>query len=180
MQGLTHLNLSNNPRISDIGTLGLSLENPASNSVLEMKELMYKKNKIPLGSRQENEIRLAGLRREIMTESLLEDGMLESGLFLLSRLQELNLSLTSVSSLTLKLGVNAPDLRSFCLDNCSAIDDSGLYDFAIRHSHLEKLQLGSTRVTDTGLISCLSCLPRLVHLDISSCQDVTSAGELFN
>ena len=176
MRGLTHLNLSNNPRITDIGTLGLSLDNPAASSVLEIKDLLGRKQRIQLGSRQEQEIRLRSLRQEIAAESLLEDGRLEAGLYLLPRLLHLDLSLTGVSSLTLKLGINAPDLRSLGLQNCPAVEDSGFYDFAIQHSHLEKLLLGSTPITDTGLISCLSCLPRLVHLDISACQEISSAG----
>ena len=180
MKFLTHLNLSNNRRISDVGTLGLNSSNPASNSTSELKEAMRRNNKIILGSREEKEIRLVSLRREILAESLLEDGVLESGLYLLNRLEELDLSLTSVSSLTLKLGVNAPDLRRFSVTNCpGAVDDTGLYDFAIRHPHLERLELGSTPVSDTALISCLSCLPRLVHLDISACLEVTSAGERY-
>jgi len=178
MPDLIHLNLSNNPGISDVGTLGLILEDTASiNSVLEVKDTLQRHNKIAMGTKHENEIRLLSLRREMMVESLVEAGKPECGLFLLTKLLHLNLSMTSVSSLTLKLAINSPDLRSFNLGhNSSAVDDDGLYDFSIRHSHLEKLELGYTPISDTGLISCLSCLPRLVHLDISSCQEVTNAG----
>jgi len=177
MQQLTHLNLSNNPRISDIGVFGLASDGPSSDSVLEMRQMMQQKNIIPLGSKEEKKILMTNLRREVVTESLLEEGKLDAGLFLLTRLQDLDLSLTSVSSLTLKMGINAPDLRRLSIDNCpTAVEGSALHDFAVRHSHLERLELGATPITDTGLISCLSCLPRLIHLDISACQDVTSAG----
>ena len=177
MTQLTHLDLSNNPRVTDMGALGLCSLNPASSSLLEMKEIMHKKKKVALGSKEERELRLASLRREIVAESLLEEGEPESGLFLLTKLLDLNLSATSISSLTLKLGVNAPDLRNFNVGLCpDAVDDTGLYDFAIRHSHLERLTLANTPATDTGLISCLSCLPRLIYLDMSSCQTITSAG----
>ena len=178
MQQLTHLNLSNNKRISDFGASGLAADNPSSNSVLEIKQIMQQKNIIPLGSKEEKNILMSNLRREVIAESLLEQGKLESGLFLLTRLEDLNLGLTSISSLTLKLAINAPDLRRFSIENCpAAVEDAALHDFATRHSHLERLELGATPTTDTGLISCISCLPRLVHLDLSACQEITSAGQ---
>ena len=177
MPDLSHLNLSNNQGITDAGTLGLNLEDSLPpNSVLELKDSQRRHRKIPLGLKQEKELHLAGLRREILAESLVESGQSSSGLFRLDKLVSLNLSHTSVTNLTLKLAIDSPDLRSLNVGGSAAVEDDGLYEFAIRHPCLEKLELGSTGLTDTALISGLSCLPRLAYLDLSSCQQVTNAG----
>ena len=153
MQQLVALNLSDNPRLTDRGTLGFSPDDQST---------VTESNTTDTAVFDDEKMHSASVARY--------------GLFLLVHLRDLNLSRTSISSLTLKRGVNAPDLRKLSLQSCVAADDEGLYELAIRHPRLEMLHLGQTGVSDTGLISCLSCLPRLVHLDISSCQEVTSAG----
>jgi len=101
---------------------------------------------------------------------------MDSGLHLLKNLKELDLSQTCISGLSLKLGITSPDLRKLNIENCAEISDSALYDFAIRHPRLEELSIGSTSVSDTSLISCLSCLPRLVSLNVASCKNLSNAG----
>jgi len=98
------------------------------------------------------------------------------GLSLLDRLVSLDLSFTAVSKRTLQSGIAAPDLRHLSLNQCSRVEDGGLYRLAARHPRLERLELRSCLLSDTGLVSGLSCLPRLVYLDLCSCGYITSTG----
>ncbi len=136
MRGLTHLNLANNPLLSDRGAVGASSD--------EAEELSP-------------------------PDSL-------SGLRLLDRLLSLDLSFTAVSARTLQSGIAAPDLRQLSLNQCSRVEDGGLYRLAARHPRLERLELRSCPLSDTGLVSGLSCLPRLVYLDLCSCMYISSTG----
>jgi hypothetical protein len=99
-----------------------------------------------------------------------------SGLRLLDRLLSLDLSATAVSTRTLQCGIAAPDLRQLSLNQCSRVEDGGLYRLAARHPRLERLELRSCPLSDTGLVSGLSCLPRLVFLDLGSCMYISSTG----
>jgi hypothetical protein len=137
MRGLTHLNLANNPLLSDRGAVGGS-------SCDEAEELSP-------------------------PDSL-------SGLRLLDRLLSLDLSATAVSARTLQCGIAAPDLRQLSLNQCARVEDGGLYRLAARHPRLERLELRSCPLSDTGLVSGLSCLPRLVYLDLGSCMYISSTG----
>jgi hypothetical protein len=141
MRGLTHLNLANNPLLSDRGAVG-------GNSCDEAEELSP-------------------------PDSL-------SGLRLLDRLLSLDLSLTAVSTRTLQRGIAAPDLRQLSLNQCSRVEDGGLYRLAARHPRLERLELRSCPLSDTGLVSGLSCLPRLVFLDLGSCMYISSTGTVVS
>ncbi len=136
MRGLTHLNLANNPLLSDRGAVGASCD--------EAEELPP-------------------------PDSL-------SGLRLLDRLLSLDLSATAVSTRTLQSGIVAPDLRQLSLNQCARVEDGGLYRLAARHPRLERLELRSCPLSDTGLVSGLSCLPRLVYLDLGSCMYISSTG----
>ena len=102
----------------------------------------------------------------------------KSGLANLKKLTYLDLSGTSVTSLTLSLGLASPDLRYLGLANCKGklISDIGLHEAALKHPRLSSLSLKSSCVTDIGLLSCISCLPRLVYLDIRHCVALTSPG----
>jgi hypothetical protein len=136
MRGLTHLNLANNPQLSDRGAVGAICD--------EAEELSP-------------------------SDSL-------SGLRLLDRLISLDLSFTAVSTRTLRSGIAAPDLRQLSLNQCARVEDGGLYRLAARHPRLERLELRSCPLSDTGLVSGLSCLPRLVYLDLGSCMYISSTG----
>ena len=48
---LEHLDLSGNPGVSDIGTLGLQDDSPITSSITGLKELIAKDGKIILGSK---------------------------------------------------------------------------------------------------------------------------------
>jgi hypothetical protein len=146
MRALTHLNLANNPRLSDGG---------AATSI--------------------QEIAVAGqLGADILP--LIKAPVNRGGLALLDRLVSLDLSCTAVSTSTLRSGIAAPDLRQLSLNQCTKVEDGGLYQLAAHHPRLERLELRSCLLTDTGLVSGLSCLPRLVHLDLSSCNNISSTG----
>ena len=138
MRGLTHLNLANNPLLSDRGAVGGSSSEEPEDHTTDP----------PLDS-------LSGLR-------------------LLDRLLSLDLSATAVSTRTLQSGIAAPDLRQLSLNQCARVEDGGLYRLAARHPRLERLELRSCPLSDTGLVSGLSCLPRLVFLDLGSCMYISS------
>jgi hypothetical protein len=150
MTGLTHLNLSNNPLLSDSGGVGPKENLPASET-------------LGINSPASN--------------SATDSGLCRSGLKLLNRLVSLDLSSTGIAERTLKEGIAAPDLRHLRLNQCRRVEDSGLYQMAVHHPRLERLELRSCVLTDTGLVSSLSCLPRLVFLDLGSCGCVTSSGD---
>jgi hypothetical protein len=139
MRGLTHLNLANNPLLSDRGAVGgASCDEPEDHT-------------------------------EAPPDSLF-------GLRLLDRLLSLDLSATAMSTRTLQSGIAAPDLRQLSLNQCARVEDGGLYRLAARHPRLERLELRSCPLSDTGLVSGLSCLPRLVFLDLGSCMYISSTG----
>ena len=48
---LEHLDLSGNPGVTDIGTLGLQEDNPVTSSIIGLKDLIAKDGKIILGSK---------------------------------------------------------------------------------------------------------------------------------
>ena len=102
----------------------------------------------------------------------------KSGLANLSRLRYIDLGGTGVTSLTLSLGLSSPDLRHLGLASCKGklISDIGLHEAALKHPRLSSLCLRSSCVTDVGLLSCISCLPRLIHLDVRQCLALTSPG----
>jgi len=177
---LVHLDLAGNPGVSDIGTLGLQEDNPITSSFMGMKEVIAKDGKIILGSKHEMEIMLEARRQKFAVEVLNKSKGLEvkSGLANLTKLRYLDLGGTGVTSLTLSLGLNSPDLRHLGLAGCRGklITDIGLHEAALRHPRLSSLCLKSSCVTDVGLLSCISCLPRLVYLDVRQCLALTSPG----
>eukprot|EP00092_Neocalanus_flemingeri_P021829 GFUD01023681.1.p1 GENE.GFUD01023681.1~~GFUD01023681.1.p1 ORF type:complete len:828 (-),score=147.39 GFUD01023681.1:215-2626(-) len=177
---LEYLDLSGNPGVSDIGTLGLQEDNPIDSSIIGLKELIAKEKKIMIGSRHENEIMLDARRQKFAVEILNQSTGLEvkAGLANLTRLRHLDLGGTGVTSLTLSLGLSSPDLRHLGLGGCRGklISDIGLHEAALRHPRLSSLCLKSSCVTDVGLLSCISCLPRLIYLDVRQCLALTSPG----
>ena len=159
MRGLTHLNLASNPLLSDAGTVGTE-ENAATSD---------------LKSTEETE---SGQQEGVPATLKASPEERRGGLVLLDRLVSLDLSSTAVSERTLCAGIASPDLRHLSLNHCSRVEDGGLYQLAVRHPRLERLELRSCLLSDTGLVSSLSCLPRLVYLDLGSCGYVTSSGNL--
>eukprot|EP00090_Calanus_glacialis_P015794 TRINITY_DN24879_c0_g1_i1.p1 TRINITY_DN24879_c0_g1~~TRINITY_DN24879_c0_g1_i1.p1 ORF type:complete len:778 (-),score=134.70 TRINITY_DN24879_c0_g1_i1:603-2936(-) len=177
---LEHLDLSGNPGVTDIGTLGLQEDNPIATSMIGLKDLIAKDGKIILGSKHEIEIMLDARRQKFAIDILSKSNDLEvkSGLANLSRLRYIDLGGTAVTSLTLSLGLSSPDLRHLGLASCKGklISDIGLHEAALKHPRLSSLCLRSSCVTDVGLLSCISCLPRLIHLDVRQCLALTSPG----
>jgi len=177
---LEHLDLSGNPGISDIGALGVEPDNPIASSIIGLKEQIAKDGKVILGSKHEIEIMFDARRHKLAAEAVRKSKDLEmkSGLANLTRLRYIDLGGTGITSLTLSLGLSSPDLRHLGLANCKGklISDIGLHEAAIKHPRLSSLCLKSSCVTDIGLLSCISCLPRLVHLDVRQCLGLTSPG----
>ena len=95
----------------------------------------------------------------------------------LKRLTHLDLSGTSISSLTLSHGLDSPDLRYLAASDCRGglISDQGIVEACRKHRRLSDLRLASSCVTDLGLVSCVSSLPRLTSLDLRRCLGVTSS-----
>lgn len=159
MRGLTHLNLANNPSLSDAGAVGADLYQPAGGSLTVAAAVAAQADSSGVEGGENGGLAVG-----------------PSGLSLLDRLICLDLSFTGVSNGTLRNGIAAPDLRQLSLNQCLRVEDDGLYQLAARHPRLERLELRAGQLTDTGLVSVLSCLPRLVHLDLSSSSYITSIG----
>ena len=96
----------------------------------------------------------------------------------LRRLRHLDLSGTSVSSLTLSHGLDCADLRTLAVSDCRGglVSDQGLVEAARRHRRISELRLAASCVTDLGLVSTASSLPRLRHLDLRRCAGVSSSS----
>ena len=88
----------------------------------------------------------------------------KAGLSNLKHLKYIDLGGTSITSLTLSHGLCSPDLRILGLSNCRGklVSDIGLHEIALKHPRLSSISLKSSCVTDIGLLSCISCLPRLM------------------
>ena len=99
-----------------------------------------------------------------------------SGISKLVRLRYLNLSGTSISSLTLSHGLQCVDLRSLHLSDCRGglVSEEGLTQVTRSLPRLHSLSLSASCLTDLGLIEVVSHLPRLEHLDIRRCLGLTS------
>ena len=134
MRGLTHLNLASNPLLSDAGTVGTE-ENAATSD---------------LKSTEETE---SGQQEGLTATLKASPEERRGGLVLLDRLVSLDLSSTAVSERTLCAGIASPDLRHLSLNHCSRVEDGGLYQLAVRHPRLERLELRSCLLSDTGLVS---------------------------
>ena len=124
MRGLTHLNLASNPLLSDAGTVGTE-ENAATSD---------------LKSTEETE---SGQQEGVTATLKASPEERRGGLVLLDRLVSLDLSSTAVSERTLCAGIASPDLRHLSLNHCSRVEDGGLYQLAVRHPRLERLELRS-------------------------------------
>ena len=170
---LEHLDVSGNEMITDIGTLDLRDE-VSRRSVMEVME-----GRIQLGSKAEAAIVLESKKIKFTVELLSKvDEAADRGTRLtnLKRLTHLDLSGTSISSLTLSHGLDSPDLRYLAASDCRGglISDQGIVEACRRHRRLSDLRLASSCVTDLGLVSCVSSLPRLTSLDLRRCLGVTS------
>ena len=77
-------------------------------------------------------------------------------------LKHLDLSGTSITSLTLSLGLQSPDLRYVRVSECvgGLVTDHGLVEMCRRHRRISHLNLSSSCITDLGLLSSISHLPR--------------------
>jgi len=197
LPGLVHLDLAGNPSITDQGTLGMSMagtlchkgdftvdenihHNMAMPGLVEASESFMRIGPIPLGSTEKSDQILLSKRQRVVEELQQARNEVDSSelsrLSRLTRLQYLGLGGTSITSLTLSVALDCPDLRHLVLSSCDRIDDMGLKDMAVRHPRLERLEAMATPVSDTGLLAALSCLPRLTHLDVRQCQRLTGPG----
>lgn len=171
---LEYLDVSGNEMITDIGTLDLSDE-VSRKSVLEVM-----KGRIQLGSKAEAAIVRECKKIKLTVELLSKVDEAEdkgSRLTNLKRLTYLDLSGTSISSLTLSHGLDCPDLRYLAASDCRGglISDQGIVEACRRHRRLSSLRLASSCITDLGLVACVSSLPRLTCLDLRRCP-VLSLG----
>jgi len=180
LENLQHLNLAGNPAISDMGTLGI--ENTDTYSA---KEIFQQLGAIPFSHLRtttwsQEDVAVMGRRKlavnEILSSTQHPDHKRDMPLNRLKRLEFLSLSGSSITSLTLLVALEAPNLRHLDLSACIGVDDVGLQDTAAKHTRLEKLELTRSTVSDSGLLYCLSCLPRLSHLDVRHCPSLTSQG----
>jgi len=162
MPGLTHLNLAGNPLIS--GT-----DARCTNPHVAAADSGDTEDSSPCSEEK-------SAQHESNSDRVSDDMSVRRGLGLLDKLLSLDLSSTAISNDALRRGIGAPDLRQLSLNQCARLEDSSLYQLAARHPRLERLELRSGLLSDTGLVSSLSCLPRLVYLDLSSCGRITSAG----
>ena len=89
----------------------------------------------------------------------------------LKKLRHLDLSGTSVTSLTLSHGIKSPDLRFFSVSDVrgALFSDEGLKVLSLNHRRISHLGIASTCVTNIGLASCIVNLKRLKYLDIRRC-----------
>ena len=96
----------------------------------------------------------------------------------LKKLKHLDLSGTSITSLTLSHGLDSPNLRYLGVSDCRGglISDQGLQELSKTHGSISHLCAASSCVSDLSLISCVSRLPRLEYLDIRKCLQVTSGS----
>ena len=99
-----------------------------------------------------------------------------SGISKLMKLRYLNLSGSSISSLTLSHGLQCVDLRQLHLSDCRGglVSEQGLVQLTKIITGLHHLSLASSCITDLGLVEILSCLARLEHLDVRRCGGLTS------
>jgi len=175
LPGLQHLNLGGNPSVTDMGTLAMD---PVQD--LPFSDYMIRVNQIALGSKAEQDIATIGRRQMAVKElfssvaTTANDRLGGMPFSRLRKLQYLSLRGTSITSLTLMVALEAPDLRHLDLSECIGIDEVGLHDAAAKHPRLEKLELMRSPLSDSGLLYCLSCLPRLLHLDVRRCPSLTA------
>ena len=72
--------------------------------------------------------------------------------------------------------MNYSCLTYLVLDGCENIDDNTLHYISLYSTRLAMLSLkGCSTITDNGLIY-LKSLPKLIYLNISKCNKITSAG----
>ena len=134
--------------------------------------------RIQLGSKAEAAIVLECKKINLTVELLSKvDEAKDKGSRLtnLKRLTYLDLSGTSISSLTLSHGLDCPDLRYLAASDCHGglISDHGIVEACRRHRRLSFLRLASSCITDMGLVSCVSGLPRLTCLDLRRCLSLS-------
>ena len=99
-----------------------------------------------------------------------------TGLSKLLKLRYLDLSGSSISSLSLSHGLQCDDLRQLHLSECRGglVSEDGLVQVTKILTSLSHLSLSSSCITDLGLVEILSSLPRLEHLDLRRCVGLTS------
>ena len=99
-----------------------------------------------------------------------------SGISKLVRLRYLNLSGSSISSLTLSHGLQCVDLRQLHLSERRGglVSEQGLVQMTKIITSLHHLSLASSCITDLGLVEIVSSLARLEHLDVRRCAGLTS------
>jgi len=170
---LEYLDVSHNVNITDIGTLNLEDDNvrDSLNQVIA--------GKISLGSRAENQIVLEGKTQNVVLDLVKETNIEDECIGKLSnlkKLRHLDLSGTSVTSLTLSHGIKSPDLRFFSVSDVrgALFSDEGLKVLSLNHRRISHLGIASTCVTNIGLASCIVNLKRLKYLDIRRCSQLTS------
>ena len=95
----------------------------------------------------------------------------------LVNLRDLTLGNCQISSDTIMhLLMNYLCLTYLVLDGCENIDDNTLHYISLYSTRLAMLSLkGCSTITDNGLIY-LKSLPKLIYLNISKCNKITSAG----
>ena len=98
------------------------------------------------------------------------------GLRQLLKLRYLNLSGSSISSLSLSHGLQCGDLRQLHLSDCRGglVSEQGLVQVTKITTSLHHLSLASSCLTDLGLVEVVSSLARLEHLDVRRCVGLTS------
>ena len=99
-----------------------------------------------------------------------------SGISKLLKLRYLNLSGSSISSLSLSHGLQCVELRQLHLSDCRGglVSEQGLVQVTKILTSLHHLSLASSCITDLGLVEIVSSLARLEHLDVRRCVGLTS------
>lgn len=174
---LQYLDVSGNLAITDAGTLNLAEQSLTDGFIF-------------LGSRAEHDIVEASKKQNLYVDYLMKQLNKESKLAKeeeekdlikltnLKKLTHLDLSGTSISSLTLSHGLDSPNLRYLGVSDCRGglISDQGLQELTKTHRSISHLTVASSCITDLSLISCVSRLSRLEYLDIRKCVQVTSGS----
>ena len=99
-----------------------------------------------------------------------------SGISKLLKLRYLDLSGSSISSLSLSHGLQCVELRQLHLSDCRGglVSEQGLVQVTKILTSLHHLSLASSCITDLGLVEIVSSLARLEHLDVRRCVGLTS------
>ena len=130
-----------------------------------------------LFNRAEKEIVITSQTLKVTSSLVLTESISQAtgNLSNLSELRHIDLSGTSVTSLTLCRGLASPDLRHLAVSQCRGglVTDLGLQEMCRKHRRLSHLILSSTCISDMGLLASVSHTPRLIHLDLGRCSLLT-------